>query len=92
MLQGAAVEPQMAEGMHVQHELERIARTQRQIEAHKMELTRMERLEQVPDLWPAQFPGDPSAAAVIQDPHLQLYDADTCIVLTELVFTIHGIS
>ena len=76
VVQGATVGPTMAEGMHMQYELESIARTQRQIDAHKMELTRMEHVEHPPDLWPALPPGDLSAAAVIQERQLQLYAAD----------------
>jgi hypothetical protein len=63
----------MAEGMHLQQELENIAYTQRKIEAHKLELARMEQLEKDPDLWLPPLPVDPSAAAVIQEVHLELY-------------------
>ena len=82
VLQGAMVGPTMAEGMHVQCELESIARTQRRITAHKLELERMEQFEQGPYLWPALPPGDLSAAAVIQERHLQLYAAAVDYVCT----------
>lgn len=97
VLQGATVGPTMVEGVHVQHELESIARTQRQIEAHKTELARIERLEQNPDLWPAlPAPGDPSAAAVIQQRHLKLCAADihggVGFVTATLLSFVNGIS
>jgi hypothetical protein len=63
----------MAEGRHLQQELERIEYEQNRIEAYKRELPRMQQdLGQDPDFWLSQPPGDPSAAAVAQEAHLML--------------------
>jgi cell shape-determining protein MreC len=63
----------MAEGRHLQQELERIEHEQNRIEAYKRELPRMQQdLGKDPEFWLSQPPSDPSAAAVAQEVHLML--------------------
>lgn len=63
----------MAEGSLVLREMESITRTQRQIEAHKRELARLEGVQQTPLLLQALPPGELSAAAVVHDRRAKLY-------------------